>query len=121
MAGDKRVVVCAGSALAEGGDGVRFVVRRGGEDAPAFAIRHDGRVYAYVNRCAHVGVELDWQPGRFFDADGMVLICSTHGALYDPATGACLGGPCRGGGLVALPVEEIDGEVVMNDAGAANG
>jgi nitrite reductase/ring-hydroxylating ferredoxin subunit len=114
-------VVCASSALADSGDGMRFVVRLGGEDVQAFAVRYEGRVYAYVNRCAHVGVELDWQAGRFFDADGMVLICSTHGALYDPATGACLGGPCRGGGLAALPVYEIDGEVVMIEAGAANG
>jgi nitrite reductase/ring-hydroxylating ferredoxin subunit len=106
-------VVCPSAALVEGGDGVRFEVRRGGVLHPAFAIRHAGRVYAYVNRCAHVGVELDWQPGRFFDADGMVLICSTHGALYDPATGACLGGPCRGGALAAIAVDEVDGAVVL--------
>ena len=90
MAGGERLVVCASGALAEGGDGVRFEVKRGRETAPAFAVRYEGRVYAYVNRCAHVGVELDWQAGRFFDADGMVLLCSTHGALYDPASGACV-------------------------------
>jgi nitrite reductase/ring-hydroxylating ferredoxin subunit len=106
-------VICPSAALADGGDGVRFEVRRGGAPHPAFAIRHGGRVYAYLNRCAHVGVELDWLPGRFFDADGMVLICSTHGALYDPASGACLGGPCRGGALAAIPVDEVDGAVVL--------
>ena len=114
MAGGERLVVCASATLAEGGDGVRFEVRRGGETAPAFAVRYEGRVYAYVNRCAHVGVELDWQAGRFFDADGIVLICSTHGALYDPATGECRGGPCRGAGLEPVPVEEIDGLVVLS-------
>jgi len=92
---------------------VRFEVVQGGARHPAFAIRFDGRVHAYRNRCAHVAVELDWQPGRFFDADGIVLICSTHGALYDPATGACRGGPCRGAGLEPVPVEEIDGLVVL--------
>ena len=115
MAGGERLVVCPSAALAEGGDGVRFEVRRGGAPDPAFAIRYAGRVHAYLNRCAHVGVELDWQPGRFFDADGMVLICSTHGALYDPATGGCLGGPCRGAGLVPVPVDEVDGEVVLRE------
>jgi nitrite reductase/ring-hydroxylating ferredoxin subunit len=108
-------VICASAALAEGGDGVRFEVLRGGEAVGAFAIRHEGQVYAYLNRCAHIGVELDWQPGRFFDADGMVLLCSTHGALYDPRTGVCLGGPCRGGGLIPLAVAEIDGEVVLTE------
>jgi nitrite reductase/ring-hydroxylating ferredoxin subunit len=106
-------VVCSSAALTESGDGVRFEVRRGAEKVPAFAIRHAGHVYAYVNHCAHIGVELDWQPGRFFDADGMVLICSMHGALYDPRTGACLGGPCRGGRLAPVAIAEIDGEVVL--------
>lgn len=114
-------MVCASGALADGGDGVRFEVRRGGVTASAFAIRCEGRVYAYVNRCAHVGVELDWQPGRFFDADGMVLLCSTHGALYDPTTGACLGGPCRGGGLAPVAVEEVDGAVILKEQVANHG
>jgi nitrite reductase/ring-hydroxylating ferredoxin subunit len=113
MALPERVVICPSAALTESGDGVRFEVRRGGEPERAFAIRHEGRVYAYLNRCAHIGIELDWQPGRFFDADGMVLICSTHGALYDPRTGACLGGPCRGAGLIPVAVTEIDGAVVL--------
>jgi nitrite reductase/ring-hydroxylating ferredoxin subunit len=113
MAGGERVVICPSAALVEGGDGVRFAVRRGDRAHAAFAIRYGGRVRAYLNRCAHIGVELDWQPGRFFDADGMVLICSTHGALYDPETGACLGGPCRGAGLAPVAVDEVDGEVVL--------
>jgi nitrite reductase/ring-hydroxylating ferredoxin subunit len=115
MAGSERLVVCPSAALVDGGDGVRFEVRRGDGPHTAFAIRYEGRVHAYLNRCAHLGVELDWQPGRFFDADGMVLICSTHGALYDPATGACLGGPCRGAGLVCVAVDEVDGEVVLQE------
>jgi len=115
MAGSERVVVCPSAALVDGGDGVRFEVRRGDGPHTAFAIRYEGRVHAYLNRCAHVGVELDWQLGRFFDADGMVLICSTHGALYDPATGACRGGPCRGAGLVGVAVDEVDGEVVLQE------
>ena len=106
-------MVCLSAALVDRGEGVRFEVVQGGARHPAFAIRFDGRVHAYRNRCAHVAVELDWQPGRFFDADGIVLICSTHGALYDPATGACRGGPCRGAGLEPVPVEEIDGQVVL--------
>jgi nitrite reductase/ring-hydroxylating ferredoxin subunit len=111
----ERVVICTSAALADGGDGVRFEVRRGGETLAAFAVRFDGRVHAFVNRCAHVPVELDWQPGRFFDADGIVLICSTHGALYDPATGGCLGGPCRGGRLEPVAVAEVDGLVVLRE------
>lgn len=112
MAGRPRVI-CASAALVEGGDGVRFEVEREGGRASAFAVRFEGRAHAYLNRCAHVGVELDWQPGKFFDSEGLVLICSSHGALYGASTGVCLGGPCRGGGLEKLAVEERDGEVIL--------
>ncbi len=46
------------------------------------------------------------------DSERRWLICAAHGALYEPATGACAGGPCEGRGrLVAVPVWEIDGMV----------
>lgn len=109
-------LICASSELAEGGDGVRFELERDGESAPAFAIRFAGRVYAYLNRCAHIAMELDWKPGKFFDAEGEYLICSTHGALYAPESGACRGGPCRGAALVGLDVYEADGKVYMMKA-----
>ncbi|MCG6875636.1 MAG: Rieske 2Fe-2S domain-containing protein [Betaproteobacteria bacterium] len=108
-------VICSSDALPEGGDGVRFEVERTGARVSAFAIRFEGAAHAYLNRCAHVGVELDWMPGKFFDSEGLLLICSSHGALYDPATGACLGGPCGGGGLEKLAVEERDGEVLLKE------
>jgi len=114
MAGTSRLI-CAGAQLAEGGIGVRFERELGGKSEPAFVIRYDGEARAFLNRCAHVPVELDWQPGVFFDADGLYLICATHGALYDPATGACVGGPCRGQGLTALAVSEIDGNIFLED------
>ena len=106
-------VICASAELAERGDGVRFELQWNGETVPAFAIRHHGRAYAYVNRCAHIGVELDWTQGKFFDADGEYLICSTHGALYAPESGACRGGPCRGAKLLGLDVFEADGAVYL--------
>ena len=55
-------MICASADLRDGEDGVRFTVRRGGREVPAFAIRYGGTVYAYLNRCAHVAVELDWEP-----------------------------------------------------------
>jgi nitrite reductase/ring-hydroxylating ferredoxin subunit len=108
-------VICDSAALAEGGDGVRFEVERAEGRAGAFVIRYEGVVHAYLNRCAHVGVELDWEPGKFFDSEGLVLICSSHGALYGAASGICLGGPCGGGGLVKIAVEERDGQVFLKE------
>jgi nitrite reductase/ring-hydroxylating ferredoxin subunit len=90
---------------------VRFEVEYFGEPTPAFAIRYRGKVHAYLNRCAHVAMELDWQEGVFFDADGRDLMCSSHGATYDAASGRCVGGPCNGGRLLKLRIEERNGMV----------
>jgi nitrite reductase/ring-hydroxylating ferredoxin subunit len=109
MADEKRLI-CPSSALVDSGTGVRFEVEYFGEAAPAFAIRYRGAVHAYLNRCSHVAMELDWQEGVFFDADGRDLLCSTHGATYDAASGRCVGGPCNGG-LLKLKVEERNGMV----------
>lgn len=91
-----------------------------GRSLPAFVIRYRGRVPGYVNRCVHMDLELDWLPGVFFDEKGSELVCATHGARYDPATGTCTGGPCRGGALLPLPVSERDGRVcvVQGDSNA---
>lgn len=107
--------LCASTQVVESGSGFRFEVPWRGEPTPAFAIRHHGRVHAYLNRCGHIPVELDWQPGEFFDITRLYLLCATHGALYDPATGACLGGRCNGRGLVVLPVEEHDGHIYLTE------
>ena len=104
-------MICESQALADSGRGVRFEVKYFGENAPAFAIRYQGRVHAYLNRCAHVAMELDWQEGVFFDFAGRDLLCSTHGATYSAASGRCIGGPCNGTPLVKLLVEERDGKV----------
>ncbi|GAB2181616.1 Rieske 2Fe-2S domain-containing protein [Denitratisoma sp. agr-D3] len=104
-------LICAAADLVDAGPGVRFRLLRQGEEAPAFAIRFRGRVYGYLNRCSHVPIEIDWQEGKFFDYSGLYLVCATHGALYDPETGACLGGRCNGRGLTPLSLAERDGQV----------
>jgi nitrite reductase/ring-hydroxylating ferredoxin subunit len=38
-------------------------------------------------------------------------MCATHGALYEPTTGHCAGGPCRGGRLRKIAVVEHDGKI----------
>jgi nitrite reductase/ring-hydroxylating ferredoxin subunit len=111
--------ICTSAELLESSDGVRFNLTTGGVEQAAFVLRHQGRAVAYVNSCAHTGLELDWVPGRFLDADRRWLICAAHGALYEPATGACAGGACAGrGALIPVPVLEIDGVVYWrrNDA-----
>ena len=115
MAHDERLI-SAGAALAEAGAGVRFEVA--GADGPlaAFTVRVlGGMVRAYLNRCPHMGTELDWQPGDFFEESGLYLVCATHGALFEPATGLCVAGPCRGATLARVAVREDNGQVLLSN------
>ena len=114
MADDARLI-CVSEALAERGTGVRFTLRSLGGEEKGFAVRHGGAVCAYVNRCPHMGTELDWQPGEFFELSGLYLVCSTHGAIFEPRTGYCVAGPCRGASLEPLEVRERDGRVFLLD------
>jgi nitrite reductase/ring-hydroxylating ferredoxin subunit len=104
------IALCKSDALINSGDAVPFDVVYCGQTCLAFAIRFEGAVYAYLNRCSHVPMEMDYQPNRFFDLTGRWLICATHGATYSPKTGACQGGPCRGG-LIKIHASERDGLV----------
>ncbi len=102
--------LCHSQDLVDGGMAVPFDVMYQGQTCRGFAIRYEGAVHAYLNRCTHVAMELDWQPDRFFDPSGRWLLCASHGAEYAPETGACVGGPCRGG-LVSITLNEADGVV----------
>ena len=114
MAGPARVI-CPAGELAEGGAGARFDWPPAGGQGKGFAIRFEGRAHAFVNRCPHLGVELDWQPGEFFEETGLYLVCSTHGAIFEPFSGLCVAGPCRGARLEAIAIEERDGLVQLVD------
>jgi len=103
--------LCEADALKERGDAVTFDVLEFGRKAQAFALRFDGVAVAYVNRCAHVPAEMDWQPGQFWDLEKRFIICSVHGALYDPPNGVCVAGPCRGARLHAIQLKEEGGHV----------
>lgn len=109
------IALCNSGALVDGGTAVSFDVLYLGQTCRAFAVRYEGRAYAYLNRCSHVPMEMDYQPDRFFDVTGRWLICATHGAMYQPQTGACIGGPCRGG-LVRIALDERDGVVHWHTA-----
>lgn len=104
-------LLCEAAALQERGQAHVFDVLLYGAPARAFALRFDGRVVSYLNRCVHVPTEMDWQPGEFLDMDRRWILCSIHGAAYEPSNGRCVGGPCGRGRLTPIRVEERDGKV----------
>ena len=103
--------LCLSDELIERGKGVAFDVMLWRQPARGFALRIDGSVVAYINRCAHVPTELDWNPGEFLDAARTTIVCAVHGAQYAPQSGHCLGGPCGRGRLMPVAVSESGGEV----------
>ena len=103
--------VCASSDVQERGRAWLWDVLEYGRPARAFVLRFEGTLRAYINRCAHVPTEMDWQPGEFLDIDKRWILCSIHGAAYEPADGRCVGGPCGRGRLTAVTVQERDGQV----------
>lgn len=105
-----RQALCTSGELQEKGRAIVFDVLHDEAPATAFALRFDGRVVAYLNRCAHLAAEMDWQPGEFLDHDKRWIVCAMHGASYEPANGRCVGGPCNRGRLIPVKIQEIDGQ-----------
>jgi nitrite reductase/ring-hydroxylating ferredoxin subunit len=106
-----REPLCRADELAERGKAWVWDVLEYGRPARAFALRVDGAVVAYMNRCLHVPTEMDWQPGEFLDIEKRFILCSIHGAAYEPKDGRCVGGPCGRGRLTSIAVQEEAGEV----------
>jgi nitrite reductase/ring-hydroxylating ferredoxin subunit len=106
-----REVLCPSAELVERGLAFVWDVVQWRQPARAFVLRFDGALRAYLNRCVHVPTEMDWQPGEFLDMDKRWILCSIHGAMYEPADGRCVGGPCGRGRLTPLRVEEEGGQV----------
>ena len=108
---DLERVVCRLSELDRGARAFSF----GGADWPlrGFVVRVGDAVRGYVNRCPHAGHPLDLIPGRFLTADRLLILCSSHGALFEKSTGLCVAGPCPGRRLARVPLEVRSGLVML--------
>ncbi len=77
-----------------------------------FVVRCGGQVFGYVDRCPHAGLPLAQELDRYLTPDGRYVVCSWHGALFDPSSGVCVGGPCVGQRLTEWPVEVAGDQVI---------
>jgi len=116
---DLERVICRMSELeAHGARG--FTIGEGDFPLRGFVVRVGDGVRGYVNRCPHAGHPLDLLPQRFLTPDGALIVCSSHGALFEKATGQCLAGPCVGRSLTAVPLEVRSGFVLLAEGVDAN-
>lgn len=88
-----------------------LVLDEGDWPVRAFLVRVGGEVHAYLNRCPHAGRPLNFMPDRFLSADGSLIQCIQHGALFEKASGECIAGPCLGEHLTRIPVMVEGGAV----------
>ncbi len=95
------------------GGAVRFEAVVAGDRRDCVVVRTAAGVSAFVNLCAHrrQPVVVDDRP---FDDAGR-LECRAHGALYEPAGGLCVEGPCMGARLAVVPIREEDGSLWVED------
>lgn len=100
----------------EDGGARGFSLADGNGEREIFVVRCRDRVYGYVNSCPHIGTPLDFLPNRFLTADRSEILCSTHGARFEIATGRCVAGPCRGRGLTTVAVCVVEGVVMVDGA-----
>jgi nitrite reductase/ring-hydroxylating ferredoxin subunit len=107
-----RVRLCRLDALADPGSRGFEVETEDGPES-CMLVRRDGAVFAYRNRCPHVGAPLDWAPGQFLDTEGRLIQCAFHGALFLMESGECIRGPCVGRFLAPVPVGLADGWVLV--------
>lgn len=108
----ERRVVCR---LADVPDGeARGVALESGDPEvhDAFLVRRGGRVFAWRNWCPHTGGRLDWKPHAFLTRDRSLIMCGTHGAIFEIDTGLCVGGPCARMHLAGLHAA-VEGEDVV--------
>jgi nitrite reductase/ring-hydroxylating ferredoxin subunit len=90
----------------------KVILKRGKETIEVFIVRFKGKFHAYVNRCKHISLPLDWGDNDFFTSDGEFLMCKNHGAIYAPDSGTCVAGPCAGQSLEAIPIRVVKGKIL---------
>ena len=87
-----------------------FVIEMRAGRFHGFVVRRGDEAFGYVDRCPHMGLPLA-QTLDDYVAGGMIA-CSWHGAMFDIASGKCLGGPCSGTALTQWPIEIRDGTIL---------
>jgi nitrite reductase/ring-hydroxylating ferredoxin subunit len=99
----------------------KFLLTVEGLPVEGFVVNVKGTLHAWVNRCRHVPMTMDWVDNRFLDEAREYIVCGTHGATYRPDTGECVGGPALGRALIRVPLRIDAGRVLVRTPAALCG
>lgn len=111
---DVERVICRFADVADPG-ARSFTIAAAGWPLRGFIVRVGAEVRGYVNHCPHAGHPLDITPHRFLTHDGALILCGSHGALFDKLSGYCIAGPCAGHSLRPIPLQLEAGFVMLAD------
>jgi nitrite reductase/ring-hydroxylating ferredoxin subunit len=108
---DVERVICRFAEMTDPGARA-FTIGTGDWPLRGFIVRVREEVRGYVNHCPHAGHPLDLTPHRFLTHDGALILCGSHGALFDKLSGYCIAGPCAGRSLRPIPLK-LEASFVM--------
>lgn len=83
-------------------------------DRKLLAVKQQGKIYLYQNRCPHLGIPLEWVADQFLDSSNSMIQCANHGALFVIKTGKCVAGPCSGRALTPVDYNIEAGDLFIS-------
>ena len=111
---DVERVICRLDDLGDSGSR-GFAIGSGAWPLRGFVVRSNNAVRGYINSCPHARHPLNFRPHGFLTPDSTLILCSSHGALFEKLTGYCVAGPCAGQSLRAVPLKVEAGFVMLAD------
>lgn len=107
--------LCAADAIPDG-SALEVTFGEGFRKLRLIALRDGAAVWAYVNSCPHFSLPLNAKPQTFLISDRNQVMCAFHCAIFRFEDGMCIDGPAVGMGLEPVPIEVIDGQVLLKAA-----
>jgi nitrite reductase/ring-hydroxylating ferredoxin subunit len=111
---DVERVICRLDDLGDSGSR-GFAIGSGDWPLRGFVVRSNDNVRGFINSCPHARHPLNFRPHSFLTPDSTLILCSSHGALFEKLTGYCVAGPCAGQSLRAVPLKVEAGFVMLAD------
>ncbi|WP_181918258.1 Rieske 2Fe-2S domain-containing protein [Wenzhouxiangella sp. 15190] len=106
------VFLCPSDDLTEG-QYREFQIEQDEQPVWLIVTRQAGQPRGWLNLCPHQGRPLNFAPDRFLTDEDNRLVCAHHGAVFDPASGVCVSGPCQNATLRDIALDESDGRILV--------
>ncbi|MFN4101478.1 MAG: Rieske (2Fe-2S) protein, partial [Pararhodobacter sp.] len=78
-----------------------------GSKRKVIVLRSGGELHGWLDSCPHYtgGTPMAYRKDAYMNADGSRIVCFSHNAEFDPATGVCMAGACLGKKLRRIPLQ----------------